>query len=112
MAIDVWMQHPTARFLRHDMFGSLRRWTGAALPEDEIPVDVTIGAMDAGGVTYGLISAWHAPEGPLISNEEVAGWVAAHPDRLGGLATVDLRDPVSAVRELRRCVQELGCKGL
>ena len=27
--IDVWMQHPTAHFIRHDMFDSLRRWTRA-----------------------------------------------------------------------------------
>lgn len=33
MAIDVWMQHPTLRFLGHDMFDSLRRWTGGAIPE-------------------------------------------------------------------------------
>jgi len=112
MAIDVWMQHPTQRFLRHDMFESLRRWTGGALPEDEIAIDVTLAAMDAGGVSYGLLSAWHAPEGPLIGNDEVAGWVAGHPDRLGALAAVDLRDPVRAVRELRRCVTELGFKGL
>ena len=30
----------------------------------------------------------------------------------GGLAAVDLLDPVRAVRELRRCVVELGFKGL
>ena len=112
MAIDVWMQHPTQRFLRHDMFESLRRWTGGALPEDEIPIDVTLAAMDAGGVSYGLLSAWHGPDGPMIGNEEVAGWVAAHPERLGALAAVDLRDPVRAVRELRRCVTEQGFKGL
>ena len=112
MPIDVWMQHPTQRFLRHEMFESLRRWTGGTLPDDEIPVETTIAAMDAGGVSFGLISAWHGPEGPLIGNEEVARWVAAHPDRLGGLAAVDLRDPVGAVRELRRCVALLGFKGL
>ena len=112
MPVDVWMQHPTTRFLRQDMFASLRRWTGGELPQEEIPIEVTLGAMDAGAVSYGLLSAWHGPEGPLISNEEVAGWVAAHPDRLGGLAAVDLRDPVRAVRELRRCVSEHGFKGL
>ena len=32
--------------------------------------------------------------------DEVAGWVAQAPDRLAGLASVDLRDPVRAVREL------------
>src|SRR5438034_8065759 len=100
MAIDVWMQHPTSRFLRHDMFDSIRRWTGEEMPEDEVPLGTTIGAMDAAGIEFGLISAWHAPEGPLISNDEVAGFVAEHPDRLAGLAAVDLRRPMEAVREL------------
>ena len=27
MTVDAWMQHPTPRFLAHDMFASLRRWT-------------------------------------------------------------------------------------
>jgi uncharacterized protein len=60
----------------------------------------------------GVLSAWYGPEGALISNDEVAGWVADHPDRLSGLAGVDLRRPAEAVRELRRCVGELGFKGL
>jgi predicted TIM-barrel fold metal-dependent hydrolase len=68
--------------------------------------------MDAGGVDVGLISAWHAPGGPLIGNDQVAAWVARHPDRLQGLAAVDLHRPVEAVRELRRCVSELGFRGL
>jgi predicted TIM-barrel fold metal-dependent hydrolase len=28
MTVDVWMQHPTLRFLRHEMLDSVRRWTG------------------------------------------------------------------------------------
>ena len=28
MVVDAWMQHPTRRFLEHEMFASLRRWTG------------------------------------------------------------------------------------
>lgn len=51
-------------------------------------------------------------EGALISNDEVATWVAAHPDRFAGLAAVDLAKPMVAVRELRRAVTELGFKGL
>jgi len=35
MVIDVWMQHPTLRFLEHDMFASLRRWTGAGVPSEQ-----------------------------------------------------------------------------
>jgi uncharacterized protein len=110
--VDAWLQHPTQRFLRHEMFASLRRWTGGTMPEGDLPIDATIGAMDAGGVDMALVSAWHGPDGVLISNDEVASFVAARPDRLAGVAAVDLRDPVAAVRELRRCVSELGFRAL
>jgi uncharacterized protein len=112
MIIDAWMQHPTARFARHPMFESLRRWTGQSIPTEELPIEMTVAAMDAAGVHQALLSAWHGPEGALISNDEVAAWTAAHPTRLFGLASVDLRRPMDAVRELRRCVRELGFKGL
>jgi uncharacterized protein len=116
--VDAWMQHPTRRFAGHDMFASLWRWTGGGSPADdpdfEAPgIDVTVGLMDSAGVDFGLLCAWTAPrQPPLISNDEVAGWVAAHPDRFAGLAAVDLDRPMDAVRELRRCVTELGFKGL
>jgi predicted TIM-barrel fold metal-dependent hydrolase len=106
--IDVWAQHPTPQFLAHDMFASLRRWTGSERFERNVPVEATLAAMDAGGVGVALLSAWHGPEGPLIANDEVAGFVAQAPDRFAGVAAVDLRHPVRAVRELRRCVRELG----
>ena len=112
MVIDVWMQHPTLRFLRHEMFESLRRWTGQEVPHEEVPIDLTIAALDDAGVTFGLLSAWHSPDGFLISNDEVQRWVTQHPERFAGLAAVDLRKPMDAVRELRRCVSELGFKGL
>jgi uncharacterized protein len=111
--IDVWMQHPTLRFLRHDMLSTLRRWTGGQMPDEEISIDVTAEAMEAAGVDFGLLSAWSAPhQPPLVSNEEVAGWVEAHPTRFAGLACVDLNRPMEAVRELRRCVEDLRFKGL
>lgn len=112
LAIDVWMQHPTLRFIGHEMFASLRRWTGQELPQQEIPIEATLAAMDAANVQLGLLSAWCAPEGMLIGNDDVAAWVRGHPDRLAGLAAVGLNKPMLAVRELRRCVQELGFKGL
>jgi uncharacterized protein len=113
MVIDVWMQHPTQRFLRHDMLASLRRWTGGQIPDEELDIGMTVAGMDAAGVDFGLLSAWSAPhQPPLISNEEVAEWVAAHPGRFAGLACVDLNQPMEAVRELRRCVEELGFRGL
>lgn len=110
--VDAWMQHPTARFLAHDMLASLRRWTHIPAPADDPPIAGTIAAMDAGGVGFGLISAWEEASGPLMSNDLVAGFVAAHPDRLAGIAAVNLLDPMGAVRELRRAVRELGFVGL
>jgi predicted TIM-barrel fold metal-dependent hydrolase len=110
--IDVWMQHPTVRFSQHDMFESLRRWTGQEALDEELPIDRTLAVMDEAGVDRGLICAWYDATGPLISNDEVAGWVTAHPDRLTGVASVDLRSPVAAVKELRRAVHDLGFRAL
>ncbi|UXA06725.1 amidohydrolase family protein [Mycobacterium sp. SMC-2] len=107
MTVDVWMQHPTARFLRSDMLASLRRWTGDSIPDADVPIEASVAAMDAAGVRFGLLSAWRGPGGQdLISNDEVAEWLGLHPKRFGGLAAVDLDRPMEAVRELRRRVRE------
>jgi predicted TIM-barrel fold metal-dependent hydrolase len=112
MTIDVWMQPATLGFLRHPMFEPLHRWSGQQIPTEGLPPEATLAAMDAAGVTLGVLSAWHAPEGPLIPNAEVARLVGLHPARFAGIAAVDLHRPMHAVRELRRCVKELGFKGL
>ena len=113
MTIDVWMQHPTPRFLANDIFASLRRWTGGSIPDVDLPIETTVTSMDGAGVDVGLLSAWCGPNGlDLISNDEVSGWVRAHPGRLAGLATVDLDRPMEAVRELRRRVRDDGFVGL
>ncbi|MGD1241234.1 amidohydrolase family protein [Mycobacterium seoulense] len=107
MTIDVWMQHPTLRFLGSDMLASLRRWTGGSIPDTEIPIEMTVASMDAAGIRLGLLSAWRGPRGQdLISNDEVAEWISLHPKRFAGLATVDLDRPMEAVRELRRRVAD------
>jgi predicted TIM-barrel fold metal-dependent hydrolase len=114
MIIDAWAQHPTERHLSHPMFESLRRWTRADghLVARDWPVGLTLQAMDEGGVSRSLICAWVGPRGELISNDEVAGFVSEAPDRLVGIGSVDISRPRPAVRELRRCVRELGFKGL
>lgn len=113
MTIDAWMQHPTRRFLANDMFAPLRRWTGGDIPDGELPIEATVASMDSAAVDVGLLSAWRGPSGlDLVSNDEVAGWVRAHPDRFAALATVDLDRPMSAVRELRHRVIDDGFVGL
>ncbi len=112
MIIDAWIQHPTLRHSNHEMFDSLRRWMGFTTFDEPLPLTFTLDALDTAGVDLALTSAWYGPEGALISNEEVADFVAMSDGRLRGVAGVDIRRPVRAVAELRRCVQEWGFVGL
>jgi len=94
--IDAWMQHPSAAFLAEPMFDSLRRWARGRLgggSDGEIPAAATVAAMDAAGVRTGMLCAWWGPRGPLITNDSVTAMV-------------------DAVRELRRCVRDLGFRAL
>ncbi len=103
-AIDVWAQITTERMAAAPWLATLLRWTG----QDGGPVvpspASTLSAMDAAGVDISLLSAWHGPQGSLISNEEVSAQIDAAPDRFRGLATVDLSDPMQAVRDIRHWV--------
>ncbi|NUP18135.1 MAG: amidohydrolase [Streptomyces sp.] len=107
--IDAWMQHPTPRHANHEMFESLRRWSAGLTTLDKpLPVEVTVSALEAADVEIGLAAAWYGPQGALIDNNEVAGFVERSGGRLRGVAGADLARPMTAVRELRRAVEELG----
>jgi uncharacterized protein len=110
--IDGWMQHPSAEFLREPMFDSLRRWSHGKLADGEIPAEATLAAMDVAGVRTGMLCAWWGPRGPLIANDAVAAMTRRYPGRFAGVAAVDLARPMDAVRELRRCVRDLGFRAL
>jgi hypothetical protein len=110
--IDAWAQHPTLRHMQDPIFDSLRRWTRTPTPAAELPVSATVATMDQAGIDRSLISAWIAPRNVMISNDEVAGFVAQAPDRLIGVGSVDISRPMAAVREIRRCVQELEFKAI
>ncbi len=112
MIIDAWAQHLTLRHSQDPMFDSLRRWTKGAIPTTELPVASTLAAMDQAGVGKSLISAWVGPRSAMISNDEVASFVAQAPDRLLGVGSADISKPMAAVREIRRCVRELGFKAI
>jgi hypothetical protein len=52
--VDAWMQHPALRHSQHEMFESLRRWTGRGLPEEQLPVAVTVSALEAARRVFAL----------------------------------------------------------
>lgn len=112
MIIDAWAQHPTLRHMQDPIFESLRRWTKTPMPTVELSIEATVAAMDQAKIDKSLISAWLAPRNVMISNDEVAGFVAQAPNRLIGVGSVDISKPMAAVREVHRCIQDLGFKAI
>ncbi len=112
MIVDAWVQHPSPEFVGHPMFASLLRWMGMSEIPDQIPLELTVGALRMARVDRALISAWWGPQGELISNDEVAAHCAAYPDLFVGVGSVPLRQPMAAMAEVRRCVNELGFKAI
>jgi uncharacterized protein len=104
-AVDAWAQITTDRFVEQPWLTTLFRWTREESPK-ATSASVTIKAMNDGGVDVALISAWHGPNGSLVSNDDVADAVNAFPDRLVGVAAVDLSGPMGATREIRRRAAE------
>lgn len=102
--IDVWAQIPTERMATEPWMQSILRWIGR--PDELLlpTVEDTLQAMDDADVDLALLSAWHGPNGPLISNDQVDDQISQAPDRFRGLATVDLRNPAQAVATIRERV--------
>lgn len=110
--IDAWAQIPTPRMAAAPWLEPLKRWKGQDAGDLAPSTADTLAEMDRAGVDVAILSAWHGPEGDLISNEEVAAQIEAAPDRFRGLAAVDVRQPVQAVREVRRWVEGEGFVGV
>jgi aminocarboxymuconate-semialdehyde decarboxylase len=86
-------------------------------------VEERLADMDRMGVDVQAVSVapyqtfyWAEPElGAEVSrivNDDLAEFVAGHPDRFVGLGTVPLQHTDLAVAELRRCVDQLGFRGV
>ena len=81
-----------------------------------------IAAMDESGIDVQILS-YPTPSAerlePSLSreltrqaNDAVAAAISKHPNRLLGFATLPMLDPAAAVRELERCVRDLGFVGV
>lgn len=84
---------------------------------------VRVEECDADGVAVQVLSTvpvmfsyWAKPADAddlsRILNDHIAGVVAEHPTRFAGLGTLPMQAPALAVKELERCVKELGLSGV
>ena len=79
--------------------------------------------MDAAGIDlqivmppppqcYYTLEPGLAAEATAIVNDGMRDWCRQAPDRFAALGSVPLQDPAAAVTELRRCMRDLGLKGV
>lgn len=63
-----------------------------------------------------MFSYWakasHAHDLSQMLNDHIAGVVREHTNQFAGLGTLPMQDPALAVRELERCVKDLGMPGI
>ena len=101
----------------------VNRQQGQAIRAKITSVEARLAAMDKQGIDVQAISPapsqyyyWADPElgraAARLCNDNIAGIVAAHPDRFVGMGTVPLQAPELAVSELERMVSELGLRGV
>ena len=91
----------------------LRDFEEWRLPDmDAHEVTVQVLSLTAPGI-QAVPDAPTAPANAKIANDYLAAVVSKQPDRFRGFAALPLQDPETAVRELNRCVRELGfCEAL
>lgn len=96
--------------------------------EDRLPIAMAdladrVAVLDAQGIDWQVVAppppqcyyqspVEHAIKGSRLVNDGMAEWVAQRSDRFAGLGTVPLQSPDEAAAELKRCMGQLGLKGV
>ncbi|GMR02148.1 MAG: amidohydrolase family protein [Acidimicrobiia bacterium] len=112
-AIDAWMticSPETAERWPESFWHIFRKYGVEDRFRRGFTLDEIIAEMDEAGVDLGVASAFKFLDTWVVTNDETAAYVKEAPDRFIGSFTVDIRDPMPAMREFRRCVEELDMK--
>ncbi|RKK69358.1 hypothetical protein BFJ69_g12782 [Fusarium oxysporum] len=111
LVVDVWA-NPTHNRIPETERLFKQSHADPALFSKKLSPEQIIALMDEAGVSQICLSAWNRPGSVIASNEEIAEYTRAFPNRIFGLVSVDLHDPVSAVKDLDHYVRKEGFKGL
>lgn len=110
--IDAWAQPSFKAEDLPEVVRAFERSGSAHLLKQELSPGDLVALMDQAGVDRVLLCAWHRPGQWIITHETIAEFVRQFPQRFVGVATVNLQQPVEAVRELEHAVKGLGFKAL
>jgi predicted TIM-barrel fold metal-dependent hydrolase len=113
-AIDAWAQlaFRNGRQVLPEVVRLFEKSGTSDFLDRDLTADELIALMDAGHIEKAMLTAWCGPRGWISSNERIADIVRQRPDRLFGVATVNLANPREAVLEFRRAISEYGFKAL
>jgi len=88
-------------------------WNPVRRLEDCDRFGVEIQVLSTVPVMFGYwAKSEHALDLARLLNDHIHSVVQAHPGRFVGLGTIPLQDPEAAIREMERCVVELGLAGV
>lgn len=91
------------------------------IPPRYLDIEVKLASMDAAGISQTALSIndpgpeWFGNDGPevaKVANDFVAGLVKKYPTRFFGLCVLPWQDISASLKELDRCANQLGMKGL
>lgn len=75
-------------------------------------IELFVQEIDDAGIDVAVIMGQQSgPAWGAVSNDDIGELIRLYPDKLVGFAGVDPHDP-GAVDEVRRSIEELGCRGL
>jgi len=78
----------------------------------DVPFESLLGAMDANGVRTALVQPFPGCEDPVKLHDRIAEMKAHYPERFLGVASINPHLGDACLKEIRRCVEDLGFVGV
>lgn len=116
IAIDAWaswISPEGATRWPEEYLHIFRKYRSPRVIFEGMTIDQMLAEMDAAGVDRCILSAFYHRDLAVVSNEEVAETVRAHPERFVGAGSVNpLGKPMDVYRATRRLIEELDLRAV